>query len=716
MSALCEDDISYTQNRELSWLRFNQRVLEEAQDPEVPLYERLKFVSIFESNLDEFFMIRVGSLTDIALMKEEHVDNKSGWTAERQLSEIFRAVAPLYKKRDKTFSEVETALRGFGVARCRPGDLSGADKKFLDKYFAHYVLPVLSPQIIDMHHPFPHLANNVLHVMLRIKSGGRAALGIIPAPQALPPMIFLEGAGVRYVLTEELLLAYAGQVFEKCEIEHAAIIAVTRNADISPEDEAFDVDGDYLTHMKKVLKKRARLAPVRLEIQGDLPDELIEELCGRLRIGHAQVYHSRAPLKMGYVFSLADKLPEGFKITYPDFSPQPSPMVRRTEPVIPQILRHDILLHYPYESMEPFLRLLREAADDPAVVSIKITIYRLASTSKLIGYLTEAAENGKDVTALMELRARFDEENNMGWAERLEEAGCTVTYGIEGFKVHSKICLITRQTGGGIQYITQIGTGNYNEKTAKQYTDLSLMTADPGIGADAAAFFKNMLIGNLEGEYSRLLVAPVGLKKGILSLIDGEIAKAREGGEGDIFFKLNSLTDRDILTKLSEASCAGVRIRLLVRGICCLLPGVPGKTENIEVHSVVGRYLEHARVYCFGKGSERQFYIGSADLMTRNTEKRVEIASPVYNMGIQQRLVDILETQWHDNIKARILQPDGRLKKPEGAAYTPVDCQQFFIDEAIKNAAHPMWEPEQKDENTAGSGGFWQKLRALFRN
>lgn len=715
MKDLCKDDISYTQNRELSWLRFNQRVLEEAQDPDVPLYERLKFVSIFESNLDEFFMIRVGSLTDIALMKEEHVDNKSGWTAERQLSEIFKAVAPLYKKRDRTFDEVETALRGFGVARCRTGDLSGADKKFLDKYFENYVLPVLSPQIIDRHHPFPHLANNVLHVMLRIKSGGNPALGIIPLPQALPPMIYLDGAGVRYVLTEELLLAYAGKVFEKCEIEQAAVISVTRNADISPEDEAFDVDGDYLSHMKKVLKKRARLAPVRLEIQGDLPDDLIEELCGRLRIGAAQVYHSRAPLKMGYVFSLADKLPEGFKITYPDFSPQPSPMVRRNQPILPQVLRHDILLHFPYESMEPFLHLLREAAADPSVVSIKITIYRLASTSKLIGYLTEAAENGKDVTALMELRARFDEENNINWAERLEEAGCTVTYGVEGFKVHSKICLITRQTGGDIQYITQIGTGNYNEKTAKQYTDLSLITADADIGMDAASFFKNMLISNLEGEYNRLLVAPISLKKGILTLIDEEIGKVKDGGEGNIFMKLNSLTDRDILTKLSEASCAGVRIRLLVRGICCLLPGIEGKTENIEVHSIVGRYLEHARIYCFGKGDERRFYIGSADLMTRNTEKRVEIASPVYDPVLKQRLVDILETQWHDNVKARVLLPNGRYEKPAGAAYNPVDCQQFFINEAIKNANHPIEKPEQAQEKTVMTRSFWQRIRAMFQ-
>lgn len=718
MKDLHKDDISYTQNRELSWLRFNQRVLEEAQDPEVPLYERLKFVSIFESNLDEFFMIRVGSLTDIAMMKEAHVDNKSGWTAERQLSEIFKAVAPLYKKRDKAFAEVETALRGFGVSRCKPDALTGGDKKFLDKYFVNYVLPILSPQVIDMHHPFPHLANNVLHIMLRMKSAGRLALGVIPVPQALPSMVFLDGAGVRYVLIEDILLAYANQVFEKCDIEAATVIKVTRNADISPEDEAFDVDGDYLLHMKKVLKKRGRLAAVRLELQGDLPDDLVEDLCGRLHIGKAQVFHSHAPLKMAYVFGLADKLPEGYKITYPDFSPQPSASVRKTEPMLPQVLAQDILLHYPYESMEPFLRLLREAAIDPAVVSIKITIYRLASTSKIIGYLTEAAENGKDVTALLELRARFDEENNINWAERLEEAGCTVTYGIEGFKVHSKICLITRQAGGDIQYITQIGTGNYNEKTARLYTDLCLMTADPGIGTDAAAFFKNMLIGNLEGEYSRLLVAPVNLKKDILTLIDGEIMKVRTGGEGDIFMKLNSLTDRDVLTKLAEASCAGVRIRLLVRGICCLLPGVEGRTENVEVHAVVGRYLEHARIYCFGKGEERRLYIASADLMTRNTEKRVEIASPVLDPSIRQRLVDILETQWHDNVKARVMQPDGRYKKPGGAEYTPVNCQQIFIDEALKNArranapAPAAFQPEMPA--AAPPRTLWARIHALF--
>ncbi len=704
-------DISYTQNREISWLRFNERVLEEAQDVTVPLYERLKFVSIFESNLDEFFMIRVGSLTDIAMLHEKHVDNKSGWSAQDQLAQIFKHLIPLYRRRDHTFEEVEQALRGFGVARINLTELSGSDKKFIEKYYENYVMPVLSPQIVDMHHPFPHLTNNVLHVLLKLQGGKQNAMGIIPMAQALPPMVLLEGAGVRYVLMEEILLHFAEKIFDNAySIAEKAVIKVTRNADISPEDENFDVDDDYRLHMKKVLKKRGRLAPVRLEIQGQLPQDMIDELCERLQMQKERVFFSKAPLKMGYVFGLGDKLPEGFRITYPEFTPQKSNHIKQGEAILPQVLKKDIFLHYPYESIAPFLQLLREAAADPAVLSIRITIYRLASTSKLVSYLIEAAENGKEVTALMELRARFDEQNNIDWAERLEDAGCRVIYGIEGFKVHSKICLITRRSHDKIQYITQIGTGNYNEKTTKLYTDLSLMTADTNIGADAAAFFKNMAIGNLEGEYNSLLVAPNGLKAGILAAIDEEIAVAKLGGQGEIRMKLNSLTDRDVLTRLSEASCAGVRIRLIVRGICCLLPGVKDKTENIEIHSIVGRYLEHARIYCFGKGESRRMYIGSADLMTRNTQKRVEIACPVYAEEVVQRLEDIWEIQWHDNTKARIMQPDGTFSHPQGAQYNAVDCQKFFIEQAIQDAGKiPTVSPSEKS-----STGLWTKMRTLF--
>lgn len=705
----CKEDISYTQNRELSWLRFNERVLEEAQDPTVPLYERLKFISIFESNLDEFFMIRVGSLTDIASLKTVHIDNKSGWTAQEQLDQIFKHVVPLYHKRDTTFSEVERSLRGFGIARIAPSELSGADKKQIDKYFTHDISPILSPQIIDLHHPFPHLANNVLHILLQLKTGNKTVMGILPVAQALPTFLLLEGDGIRYVLMEEILLHYAPKIFENCTVLASAIIKVTRNADISPEDENFDVDDDYRLHMKKMLKKRGRLAPVRLEIQGKLPDSLVHDLCSRLHISSARVFYSNAPLKMGYVFNLTDKLPQGFRITYPDFVPQPSPYIQNDAPILPQIREHDLLLHYPYESMSPFLHLLREAAADPAVISIKITIYRLARTSKLVSYLIEAAENGKDVTALMELRARFDEQNNIDWAERLEDAGCTVIYGMEDFKVHSKICLITRRNAETIEYITQIGTGNYNEKTAKMYTDFSFMTACPKIGADAAAFFKNMSIGNLEGEYHTLFVAPIGLKSGILSCIDAEIAKARRGQDGEIRMKLNALTDREILTKLSEASCAGVRIRLIVRGICCLLPGIAGKTENIEVHSIVGRYLEHARIYWFGNGDSCKLWIGSADLMTRNTQKRVEIACPIYAPEIIQRIADIWETQWHDTVNARIMQPDGTYQRPQAPDYTALDCQQHFIEEALKHAAHTTAPHLQKHTER-----FFDKLRNQF--
>lgn len=703
-------DISYTQNRELSWLHFNERVLEEAQDLRVPLYERLKFVSIFESNLDEFFMIRVGSLTDIALLKEAHIDNKSGWTAQEQLNEIFKHVIPLYRKRDHTFEEIENALRGFGVSRVSPEELDGSEKKYIDKYFSSYILPVLSPQIIDLHHPFPHLTNNVLHILLELKTGEKTATGILPVTPALPTMVVLKGNGFRYILMEQILQYYASKIFEKCEITACAVIKVTRNADISADDENYDIEDDYRLHMKKVLKKRTRLSPVRLEIQGHFPDRIISSLCNRLQISRTRVFHSKAPLKMGYVFSLADKLPDGYQISYPEFSPQSSPRIDLQNSVLSQIEKKDLLLHYPYESMKPFLHLLREAAYDSTVISIKITIYRLARTSKLMSYLIEAAENGKDVTVLMELRARFDEQNNIDWAERLEDAGCTVLYGIEGFKVHSKICLITRRKHDTIHYITQIGTGNFNEKTVKLYTDLALITASPEIGADAANFFKNMSIGNLEGEYQHLLVAPINLKTRILSCIDEEIAKANRGEAGEIRMKLNSLTDREIITHLSQASCAGVQVRLIIRGICCLLPGIAGKTDNIEIHSIVGRYLEHARIYCFGKGVQCHLFIGSADLMTRNTEKRVEIACPVTDPMVAQRLDDIWEIQWHDNVKSRILQSDGSYHKPKASNYTPINCQQQFIELAQKNT---VVAPTPTKHHTEG---FFNKLRNLFSN
>ena len=686
-------DISYTQNRELSWLKFNERVLEEAKDETVPLYERLKFVSIFESNLDEFFMVRVGSLLDLSIIKSNRVDNKSGLTASEQLKKIYKAVTPLYKQKDETLTQLEKQLELYSISRLHMHELESADRKFIDQYFTKYVLPVLSPQVVDTHHPFPHLANKSLYIAVMFDNGEHKPFGIIPVPHLLPKLVYLPGNSIRFVLMENIILEYANVVFNKWKIVDKTIISVTRNEDISPEDEDYHEDSDYRHLMKKILKKRKRLAPVRLEVQHKISPSLLQYLCHQLHLKREQVYISSAPLIMSYVFTLQEKLsPASARaLSYPRFEPQPSPAVQKNERMIDQVLKKDLLLHYPYEQMEPFLRLIKEAAQDESVVSIKITIYRLASNSKLVDYLTEAVENNKDVTVLVELRARFDEQNNMDWAEVLENAGCKVIYGIENYKVHTKICLITRWIDEKVQYITQIGTGNYNEKTAKMYSDLCLITGNQDIGQDASTFFKNLAISNLEGQYFHILVAPTSLKTGLIALIDREIAKAKEGQQGKIIMKMNSLTDRAIITKLSEASCAGVNIQLIIRGICCLVPQIAGKTENITVQSIIGRFLEHARIYSFGEGDDQVIYMSSADCMTRNTEKRVEIACPIYSAHIKAQINNILSVMLQDNVKARILQSNAQYvrKVIDGPR---IDCQSYFMEEAIKAAK------EQKQE------------------
>lgn len=691
-----EIDTRYTQERELSWLRFNERVLEEAKDESVPLFERLKFAAIFTSNLDEFFMIRVGSISDMTLSKQTHVDSKSGLTPTEQLQAIFKTVPGLYKQRDKIISQLEKRLRTCNICNLSPGELDGKERKQVERWFRDYVQPVLSPMVVDSHHPFPHLPSNSLTIALTLQMEGKRCFGLVPIPKNLPPYLRLEERGLRYLLTEQVVLAYADSLFENCQVEEKCVISVTRNADISPEDEDYDVGEDFRAHMQKILKKRARLAPVRLEIQGEASAELQQYLCQRLALTPEQVFRSKSPLMMNYVYSLEGKLPQesAAALCYPPHTPQWPAGLVKGEKLIPQLLRRDALMFYPYQSMEPFLQLVREAANDPAVLSIKITIYRLASTAKLVEYLAAAAENGKDVTVLMELRARFDEQNNIAWAQRLEEAGCTILYGFEQYKVHSKICLITRRERGHIQYITQIGTGNYNEKTAKLYTDFCLMTASPAIGADGAAFFQNMSTSNLNGEYHQLLVAPNSLKNRLMELMDGEIEKARHGKPARIFVKVNSVTDRKLIDKLAEASQAGVPVTMNVRGICCLRPGVPGLTDHIKVFSIVGRFLEHPRIYAFGVGEETKIYIGSADLMTRNTERRVEIACPVLDPAVRRQIRHYVELYCSDNVKARVLQPDGsytRVERPEG---TPgVDAQAVLMDEAEREALAAVQAP-----------------------
>ena len=697
----------YTQNRELSWLQFNARVLAEAEDENVPLLERFKFLAIFTSNLDEFFMIRVGSLCDMATVDKEHTDSKSGLTAKEQLHLIYKAVEPLYARRDAAFSDVDSKLSAIGLRRLTMDSLAPDEQKYIKRYFKDIIAPVLSPQIVDSHHPFPHLEGKVLHIAALLSHKKTERLGLLPVPASLPPVVFLPETPSRYILTEDILLAYADHVFEMYDVLEKTVLCVTRNADIQVDDETFGVEGgDFRKKMEKLLRQRRRMAVVRVEINRPISDHFKEHFRSRFEVSDAQIFLSRtAPLKLGYAFSLGEHLPEKKRAFLSDapFTPQQPAMLSAGQSLLKAALQRDILLSYPYESMEPFLQMIREAANDPAVLAIRITIYRLASKAKLVEYLCAAAENGKDVTALIELRARFDEQNNIDWSERMEEAGCKIIYGFEDYKVHSKICLITRRERGAVRHITQVGTGNYNEKTAKQYTDVSLITADERIGQDAGAFFNNMALGNLSGRYSRLFVAPTSLKNNILALMDEQIAK---GKDGYILLKFNSLTDIDVIAKLREASCAGVTVEMIVRGICCLLPGVPGHTENITVTSIVGRFLEHSRIYVFGRGDEEKMYISSADLMTRNTERRVEIACPIDDPAVRARLHDILYAMQHDTVKARVLQPDGTYcKKP--AVQDPICAQDLLMQQAIENARKQAAQP-------APHPGFLEKIRKWF--
>ncbi|MEA4893176.1 MAG: polyphosphate kinase 1 [Peptococcaceae bacterium] len=682
----------YTQNRELSWLSFNRRVLEEAQDSTVPLLERMKFVAIFTSNLDEFFMIRVGSLYDMAALGGKEIDYKSGMTPSQQMEKIYELMPSLYKMRDKIYAELKKELSPYGFVGLSWEDLTSMEQKYLRAYFKERLLPILSPQIVDGNHPFPHLQNKAVYVVANLHYKEKSMVGIVPVPTFAPEAIFLPGSDFRYIRTEKIIMEYLSSVFDQYLVSDKNYICVTRNADISPDDENLDINEDFRFRMKKLLHMRRRMAVVRLETALPLETRLRNFLCGKFNITEKQIFQSTAPMKLAHVYSLIDRVPPalGQTLLYPPFIPQHS---REVGPgsIIRQVRRKDIILSFPYESMEPFLQLIKEASTDPAVMTIKITIYRLANKTRLVEYLCAAAENGKEVTVLIELRARFDEQRNIDWSERLEEAGCRVIYGFEDYKVHSKICLITVQNKGEVQYITQIGTGNYNEKTAALYTDLSLITADQSIGADASTFFKNMGIGNLGGHYEHLLVSPNALKQRLLLLIEEEIAK---GSNGRITFKVNAITDYDILEKLAIASQAGVRIRLIVRSICCLLPGLPEITENVTAFSIVGRFLEHSRIYSFGSGNNQRLFIGSADLMTRNTERRVEIACPVYDREIKGRINSMLETLLKDNVKASVITTEGGfLRKKPAEGQESFCAQEYFMEEAVRQAAR---EPKRQ--------------------
>lgn len=668
-------------NRELSWLKFNERVLEEAENKKVPLCERLTFASIYQSNLDEFFRVRVGSLVDQMLLGGKIRDNKTKMTAKEQIEEVLHQVMKLNRRKDAVYDAIMGQLEDYGIRLVDFRKISKKESEYLEKYFLNEIAPVISPTIVGKRQPFPFLKNNEIYavVVLQTKSG-KEKLGIIPCSNTgFKRLVELPTAGT-YMLAEELILHYIPEVFERYNIKAKSLIRVTRNADIDA-DALYDEDLDYRDFMAELIKRRKKLAPVRLELTREMDGEIVDVLCDYLELDSDYVFQVQAPLDLSFVFEIQDTLRKTPELFYEKRVPQKSSQFRDGEPVFPQIREKDKLLSYPYESMKPFLNFLREAANDKEVISIKMTLYRVAKHSKIVEYLIDAAENGKEVLVLVELKARFDEENNIEWSRRLEDAGCRVIYGLDGYKVHSKLCLVTRKSEGQVEYYTQIGTGNYNEKTARLYTDLSLMTANVEIGLEAAKVFQALSMEETVDNVQHLLVAPRCLQNKVLSMIDEEIACAKEGKEAYIGLKMNSLTDKKIIDKLIEASQAGVKIDMVIRGICCLIPGVKGKTENIQVRSIVGRFLEHSRIYIFGTQEREKVYIASADFMTRNTLRRVEVATPIYDKDLKMQLEEMFITMLSDNQKARQEDSRGNYEIAE-AQETPLNSQEFFYEQA----------------------------------
>ena len=650
-------------NREISWLKFNERVLEEAQNENSPLCEKLSFLAIYQSNLDEFFMVRVGSLEDQKLLTGDQRENKTKLSPQEQIDAILENVTKLNAIKDNIYENLMKDVETEGFRLVRYADLSKADAKYLDSYFAQEILPLLSVMIVGRKQPFPFLKNREIYALAILERKGKKKLGIIPCESGmLPRLVALPGVPGTYILLEELIHHYAPGLFKGYKVQEKTLMRITRNADIDVS-KVYDEDLNYRDQMEQVVKLRKKLAPVRIEFTRDISQKMVGEVCDYCELDEKHVFYSKSPLDLSFVFQIQDKLRDRQELFFEKRVSQQSPDLDVMKPLIPQILEKDVLLSYPYESIRPFLNLLQEAARDPKVNAIRMTLYRLAKNSKVVEALVEAAENGKQVEVLVELKARFDEENNIEWSRTLEDAGCHVVYGVDGLKVHSKLCLITRKDGGKIQYITQIGTGNYNEKTSRLYTDLSLMTANEAIGKDAMKVFQSILIGNTVSHADHLLVAPECLQAPVLKMIDDEIAIAKDGQPAYIGVKINSLTDKKIIDKLVEASKAGVKVELIVRGICCLLAGIPGETENIQIRSIVGRFLEHSRIYIFGTPDRDKIYIASADFMTRNTLRRVEVATPIYDDKIKQRIRDMFGLMMKDNMQARIQQPDGTYLK-----------------------------------------------------
>ena len=654
----------FTQNRDLSWLQFNERVLQEAMDKSVPLLERLKFISIFCSNLDEFFMIRVGSIFQLMQLPESRIDYRSGLSNEQQISKIYEEVKILYAELNLAYKQVKKELASKGIKELKYNQLRKNEKSFIHYYFKETIFPIVSPQIIDRSHPFPFIASKEAVLFTRMKRKQKEICGLVSIPDSLPPILLLPGDEIRYILMEDIFIHYIDRIFKPYETIEKVKLCVTRNADISPDDEDFELTHDFRKTMQQMLKKRKKLNIVRVEISAKLTKGLEKLLNQYLNVTADKIFVNKSPMKMGYGFYLLNKLPENIvsQNTYTKHVPVYTDKLNPEISLFEQIKKKDILLHYPYQSMKPFLDLLKEASEDKNVVSIHITIYRLSRRSRLIEYLCRAAENGIQVTVLIELRARFDEQNNINWSQALEEAGCRILYGFEEFKVHSKICLITRKESDGINFYTQIGTGNFNESTAKLYTDLQLLTNDSIIGNDADDFFKNMLLENLEFNYKNLIVSPDTLKQTVIKLIDEEAAKKENGY---IFIKINSLTDIEIIEHLKNASKNNATIVMIIRGICCLIPQVKGQTENIRVFSIVGQFLEHSRVYMFGQGKDKKIYISSADFMTRNTERRVEVAVEITDPLIKRDINTTMSMILKDNRKIREILSDGKYHKIE---------------------------------------------------
>lgn len=682
------NDITCYQNRELSWLKFNERVLEEAEDQTIPLCERLSFLSIFQSNLDEFFMVRIGSLHDMMLLRKEERENKTNMTAKEQIAALLDRIHVLTERKDQAYEELMGEIGEQGVRLINFSSLSEEESTYLERYFVSEIQPLLSTIIVGKKQPFPFLKNKDIYAVAVLETkSDKEKIAIIPCNSGVfERLIAIPSRPGCFMLAEELILHFLPKVFKKYRIPAKSLIRITRNADIDA-DSIYDEDLNYREHMAEVVKLRRKLCPVRLEMTRELDGRIVSRLCEELGLRQEQVFLTGAPMDLSFLFQIQDQLRRKTELFFEKRVPQRSAMLCHGEPVIPQILKRDILLSYPYESMKPFLNMLHEAAADPKVVSIRMTLYRLAKDSKVVEALVEAAENGKQVDVLVELKARFDEENNIEWSRRLEEAGCHVIYGLDGLKVHSKLCLITRKEEGQIEYITQIGTGNYNEKTSRLYTDLSLMTANPEIGKEAAEVFQALSLGEVVEKTEHLLVAPRCLQNRVIAMIEEENQAAKSGQEAYIGVKINSLTDKKIIDKLIEASEAGVKIDMVVRGINCIQTGIPGKTDNIHIISIVGRYLEHSRIYIFGLGEREKIYIASADFMTRNTLRRVEVAAPIYEETLKERVREMFRLMLRDNVKVRVQQPDGTyVKRGRSEGEEARNSQEAFFAQAYEEA------------------------------